>query len=252
MLLRGVVFGVAAEFALLIIWFAVEPYISQTIVNPDNQSITYQCLASYKTQIFFWILLVFNAVLLLAGCILSFKTRNVPSNFNESKARKPLLFLPTHLLTLLHQQYIALSIYNATLFIGIGVAIIAALQGSPLVMSLVGGLAILFATAGALGIIFLPKLYLIAKSATVQQEILATIGTARLYYFDVAPSNCVSLVISHDRTLGIRPDIPKEFVISIFVPNSITRRVYRHQQYLTGYHQSWVVVWFGNSDPNDL
>lgn len=135
-LLRGLSVLVAGELGMLIIWFAVSPFVLRVSTDLTAETITYQCGSTGTTAVF-WILVGFNSLLLLAGCIIAFLVRNLPSSFNES-------------------SFMAFSIYTVTLTIIVCLAI-SGTQYQPNVVSIVASIGILFSTTVTLGGLFVPK-----------------------------------------------------------------------------------------------
>jgi hypothetical protein len=75
------------ELILLIIWHSVAPFQSYTVIpDPIRPAFNYDaCYYNQASQTMFYISLSFKIATLLCGCILIFKARNVPSDFNETQ-----------------------------------------------------------------------------------------------------------------------------------------------------------------------
>jgi len=85
----GVSLMLVMVFVLLVVWVIVAPPNKKDRVsahqNSDDNSVTYECDYGFPSGVFIIILIVFEALLLAFNCIVAFLTRNIPSNFNESK-----------------------------------------------------------------------------------------------------------------------------------------------------------------------
>jgi len=88
----GVSCLLAMIVAVLIVWMAIDPPNKREVIKIDvsdpkqaDNSITYECNYGFPSSVFIIILIVFDALLLAFNCVVAFLTRNIPSNFNESK-----------------------------------------------------------------------------------------------------------------------------------------------------------------------
>jgi predicted outer membrane repeat protein len=150
-LMKGLSLLIVGELGILIVWFAISPFILRISPNLTAETITYAC-GTRGTPAIFWILLGFNALLLLGGCIIAFLVRNLPDSFNESR-------------------FMAFAIYTVSLVIIVCFAISGTLY-QPNVVSVVASIGILFSTTVTLGGLFVPKfLFVFFKDAMVQSLI---------------------------------------------------------------------------------
>jgi NADH:ubiquinone oxidoreductase subunit 6 (subunit J) len=76
---------------VLIVWMAVAPPDRKDVIEIDvsgkkaDNSITYECNRDFPSSVFIITLIVIEALLLGFNCLVAFLTRNISSNFNESK-----------------------------------------------------------------------------------------------------------------------------------------------------------------------
>jgi len=132
MLLRGLLLLASPSVIILIVWTIVSPYKKILELHPESQEIITTCRSD--TNIFFWLLLSYEFLLLMLGCVMAFLTRRAPSNYHESK-------------------HIAFSVYNGTVTI-IVVVIIVAFIGTPTALFLSVSITTLFTTTVTLCTIF--------------------------------------------------------------------------------------------------
>lgn len=147
-LLFGIVAGfLAIELIILIVWTAVpEGRLRFTSIPDPNPSVLvdYQVCSSQYALVFFGIFLAYKGVVLLMGIYLSFVTRNVDSDFRESK-------------------YIAFSIYSVFLTMLIVLIVLFIVGLNPLVRFILTCLGIWIVTASVYLLLYVPKLMAIAK-----------------------------------------------------------------------------------------
>jgi predicted outer membrane repeat protein len=153
-LLKGLSLLVGAELGFLIIWFAISPFILDVSANLTAETITYQC-SSKATSAVFWVLVAFNGLVLVMGCIIAFLIRNLPDNWNESR-------------------YMAFSIYTVTLTIIVCLAICGSLY-QPNLVSLVASIGIIFSTTATLLGLFVPKFLFIFFKAAMRESLITDI-----------------------------------------------------------------------------
>jgi 7 transmembrane sweet-taste receptor of 3 GCPR/Concanavalin A-like lectin/glucanases superfamily/IPT/TIG domain len=72
------------EIILLICWSAIDPP-NKTAIDVSFTEIDFDCESEYNDE-FIGAFLALNAVFVLAGCVLAYRTRNVSSMFSESRA----------------------------------------------------------------------------------------------------------------------------------------------------------------------
>jgi len=76
---------VLLQTLILLIFTFVDPSKSTELIESSGSDITHRLICSHKTPAFFIVMIVYEGGLILVGCVLAFKTRNLESEFNESK-----------------------------------------------------------------------------------------------------------------------------------------------------------------------
>lgn len=73
------------QTSILLIFTFVDPNkMTETITN-EGSDITHRYVCEHDTPAFFIVMLIYEGGLILIGCVLAFKTRNLQDEFNESK-----------------------------------------------------------------------------------------------------------------------------------------------------------------------
>ncbi|KAJ3277891.1 Transcription factor unc-86 [Borealophlyctis nickersoniae] len=147
---------VAGELILLIVWSAGDPVRAILVDSSSSELYTSQkCLGAHPDfqQGLLGCFIAYNALLLALGVVMSYKTRNVHSSFNESR-------------------YIAYAIYNITLCVVVLLPIYMTIgdnPGSSQREYIVRSLATLFANIACMLILFGPKLYQVYRDAQADE-----------------------------------------------------------------------------------
>jgi len=76
---------VLVQTAILLIFTFLDPNKQTSIVQEDGSRVDHRYVCEHKTSAFFIVMLIYEGGLLIVGCVLAFKTRNLRSEFNESK-----------------------------------------------------------------------------------------------------------------------------------------------------------------------
>eukprot|EP00581_Thalassiosira_minuscula_P033328 CAMPEP_0183786912 /NCGR_PEP_ID=MMETSP0739-20130205/67270_1 /TAXON_ID=385413 /ORGANISM="Thalassiosira miniscula, Strain CCMP1093" /LENGTH=521 /DNA_ID=CAMNT_0026030977 /DNA_START=457 /DNA_END=2022 /DNA_ORIENTATION=- len=76
---------IALQTLILLIFTFVDPNKRNEIIENQGSNITHRYVCSHDTQAFFVVMLTYEGGLILVGCVLAFKTRNLCDEFNESK-----------------------------------------------------------------------------------------------------------------------------------------------------------------------
>jgi len=76
---------VAAQLVILIVFSIVDPSKQMELVMNSGPDVTQRIICSHDTSAFLITELIFEGGLLLLGCILAFKTRNMKGDFGEAK-----------------------------------------------------------------------------------------------------------------------------------------------------------------------
>jgi len=139
MLLKGASLLASPSILVLVLWTIISPYKSIEEHHPDKLEIVTVCRSS--TDVFLWLLMSYDFLLLICGCVMAFLTRNSPSNYNESK-------------------HIAFSVYNGTVTI-VAIVLVVSFLGTPVALFLSVTVTILFTTTVTLCSIFGGKFYAI-------------------------------------------------------------------------------------------
>jgi hypothetical protein len=69
----------------LLIFTFVDPNKRQEIIMAEGSEITHRYICAHNTPAFFVVMLLYEGGMVLVGCVLAFKTRNLKDEFNESK-----------------------------------------------------------------------------------------------------------------------------------------------------------------------
>lgn len=170
-LLFGIVLGfVAVEVAILVVWTIVSPLRFNKIPDANRNVLQdYEVCSSEYGLVFFGIFLAYKGVLLVIGIFLSIVTRNVDSDFRESK-------------------YIGFSIY-AVFFTMLIVLIVLFVVGlNPVVRFVLTCLGVWIVTVSVYLLLYIPKLVAIVREpdnlwrgyfARRAQEITNNFGRSR-------------------------------------------------------------------------
>jgi len=144
----------AYQIIVLIVWVSSDPLKPSSIPNDSGTDTIATCHSDHATA---WNILtfVYDGVLLLAGVVLSFRTRKLPHSYKEA-------------------QWIAYTTYHL-LFSGIFIPIAFGLSKYGTASTYIATCAILFALAGAWSFIFLPKFYimLVHPEKNVEDSIIS-------------------------------------------------------------------------------
>jgi uncharacterized membrane protein len=150
MITNKLLFGIVGvflviEIAILAVWTGVSPLKYTKIPDPNKDVLVdYAVCSSDKALIFFGIFLAYKGILLVIGVFFSIVTRNVDSDFNESK-------------------YIAFSIY-AVFFSMLVVLIVLFVVGlNPVVRFVLTCLGVWIVTASVYLLLYVPKLLAIIR-----------------------------------------------------------------------------------------
>mmetsp|Transcript_1361 Transcript_1361/g.3626 ORF Transcript_1361/g.3626 Transcript_1361/m.3626 type:complete len:1324 (+) Transcript_1361:48-4019(+) len=130
---------------ILIVWSAVDP-LKDTIVddhNDDDHKLLYICDCD-NYGVYLGLLIGYCGVLLLAGALMSFYTRNASIPIGDYKFKE--------------SRYLAFVIYNLLLCIGVFVPLVSLLDGDPEITLLLTAVAIWTVTVGTISLLFLPKI----------------------------------------------------------------------------------------------
>lgn len=76
---------ILVEILILLIFTFVDPSKKTSIIEQYGSDIIYREVCSHETAAFFWTQCVYEGGLLLIGCYLAYKTRNMNEEFGESK-----------------------------------------------------------------------------------------------------------------------------------------------------------------------
>jgi gamma-aminobutyric acid type B receptor len=142
-LLKIMAIAPAIEIAVLTIWSAVFTPQSETVVVDINRpALNYRTCTSAQSLPFAIILIVYKALLIIAGVVLGFWSRKIRSEYNESK-------------------FILIAMYNIT-FSAIILLVLFAIQLSDrYIYFLIRSIAILWGVTATLCVLFIPKIYYI-------------------------------------------------------------------------------------------
>eukprot|EP01102_Stenamoeba_stenopodia_P014664 TRINITY_DN4896_c0_g1_i3.p1 TRINITY_DN4896_c0_g1~~TRINITY_DN4896_c0_g1_i3.p1 ORF type:complete len:1045 (-),score=275.20 TRINITY_DN4896_c0_g1_i3:1905-5039(-) len=153
--------GVGAQLTVviivLVVWMIVAPPNKRDVIEIDvsgeeaDNTITYECDYGYPSSVFIILLIVMEALLLAFNCVVAFLTRNIPSNFNESK-------------------HIAFTMYNAAIMMTVAIVLVIVFNDDPTAILIIVALTILFQCLVTLVVLFAPKLYLsfLSKSSLIK------------------------------------------------------------------------------------
>lgn len=129
---------VAPLIILLIVWTAVDlPHPTNTL---DFTNVRVDVMCASKSNAWLIACIVYCALMMLVSLALSFRTRHVPDGFNET-------------------WYVYLSGYNTIIMGIVGVTVGYILSTSPLAVTVIVSVTILFGGLVLWGLLFLPKLY---------------------------------------------------------------------------------------------
>ena len=73
------------QTVILLIFTFVDPSRSVDIVEASGSDLTHRLICAHDTPAFFITMMIYEGGLILLGCVLAFKTRNLRSEFNESR-----------------------------------------------------------------------------------------------------------------------------------------------------------------------
>jgi hypothetical protein len=76
---------VLVETLILLVFTFADPSKLTELIYFSGSDITHRLICAHETPAFFITTLIFEGGLILVGCVLAFKTRNMQSEFNESK-----------------------------------------------------------------------------------------------------------------------------------------------------------------------
>jgi len=76
---------IVVEVLILLIFTFVDPSKETELIEQDGSTVSYRVVCSHDTEAFFATQLVYSGGLLLVGCFLSFKSRNVRKELNDAK-----------------------------------------------------------------------------------------------------------------------------------------------------------------------
>lgn len=76
---------VLIEVAILLVFTFLDPNKLTEMIYFTGSDITHRLVCSHETPAFFITTLIYEGGLILVGCVLAYKTRNLQSEFNESK-----------------------------------------------------------------------------------------------------------------------------------------------------------------------
>lgn len=147
-LLIGVGVLLVLVIIVLAVWMGVGFPSKTEVIDLDRShkkgaehTITYECDHSFPSSLFIIVLIVIEALLLGFNVVVAILTRNIPSNFNESK-------------------HIAFTVYNAAIMMVVAVVLVIVFNDSPTALLIIVAMTVLFQCLVTLFMMFAPKLYL--------------------------------------------------------------------------------------------
>lgn len=76
---------IGLQTLLLLIFTFVDPLKREEIITTEGSDITHRVVCAHDTNAFFFTMLLYEGGMIIVGCVLAFKTRNLRDEFNESK-----------------------------------------------------------------------------------------------------------------------------------------------------------------------
>ena len=142
---------VVIEMIILLIFTFVDPSKGTSIIVQDSYDVIYRHVCAHETRAFFVVQLIYEGGLVLIGCYLAYKTRNLKEEFGESRQ-------------------LILSMYNIAL---VGIAILIAgnvvetTAGGRRVITTIG---VCWTTSFSSGVFVLPRLFRMQERERVERE----------------------------------------------------------------------------------